>query len=191
MKKYIAYILSAIALSACTATGLNVGIGTGFGGSHGGVGISLGGTIPVGKNNPSKETKIPATIIQQELHTQWQKLNAMRQAQGLNTLTRNESLDAYAMIRAYELSQSFSHTRPNGKDALSYIRNHIYTAENIAQTSNLSSDEVLKQWQNSPSHLNNIMNKQIQSVGLGVCTDSSGRVYWVQIFGDTHSYARY
>ncbi|MBR7059382.1 MAG: CAP domain-containing protein [Neisseriaceae bacterium] len=115
----------------------------------------------------------------------------MRQAQGLNTLTRNESLDAYAMMRAYELSQSFSHTRPNGKDALSYIRNHIYTAENIAQTSNLSSDEVLKQWENSPSHLNNIMNKQIQSVGLGVYTDSSGRVYWVQIFGDTHSYARY
>ncbi|MBR6026865.1 MAG: CAP domain-containing protein [Neisseriaceae bacterium] len=189
MKKYITCILSIIALSACS--GLNIGIGTGFGGHHGGVGVSLGGTIPVGKNTPSQDTQIPAPLVQQELHIQWQKLNAMRQAQGLNSLIRNESLDAYAMMRANELAQNFSHTRPNGKDALSYIRNHSYTAENIAQTNNLSADEVLKQWQNSPSHLNNMMHRQIQSVGLGVYVDSSGRVYWVQIFGDIHSYARY
>ena len=186
-------LVVAVALSACSSIGLGVGIGTGFGG-HGGIGVSLGGNIPLDKSpktSSNQEVSIPQTRLQQELNIELNELNQYRTQLGLKPLIRNESLDAYAETRAAELAQQFSHTRPNGKNALSYVRNYVETAENIAQNNAADGKAVVEQWKNSPEHNKNMANPVFRAVGLGVCAAPNGKVYWVQIFGEEHSFVRY
>ncbi|MBO7380192.1 MAG: CAP domain-containing protein [Neisseriaceae bacterium] len=180
-------------LSACSSLGVGVGIGTGFGG-HGGIGVSLGGNIPLDKSpkvSSNQSVNIPETRLQQELNIELNELNQYRTQQGLKPLQRNESLDAYAATRAKELSQQFSHTRPNGKNALSYVRNFVETAENIAQNNAADGKAIIEQWKNSPEHAKNMANPVFRAVGLGVYADASGKIYWVQVFGEEHSFVRY
>lgn len=180
-------------LSACSSLGVGVGIGTGFGG-HGGIGVSLGGNIPLDKSpkvSSNQGVAIPQTRLQQELNIEFNELNQYRTQQGLQALVRNESLDAYAATRAAELAQNFSHTRPNGKNALSYVHNFVETAENIAQNNAADGKAIIEQWKNSPEHAKNMANPVFRAVGLGVYADASGKIYWVQVFGEEHSFVRY
>ncbi|MBO7555739.1 MAG: hypothetical protein J6T41_07195, partial [Neisseriaceae bacterium] len=81
-------------LSACSSLGVGVGIGTGFGG-HGGIGVSLGGNIPLDKSpkvSSNQGVAIPQTRLQQELNIEFNELNQYRTQQGLRALVRNESL---------------------------------------------------------------------------------------------------
>lgn len=188
------YILTAMSvLSACSSVGVGVGIGTGIG-RHGGIGVNLGGNIPLNKLpnlSSDKNVAVPQTRLQQELNIEFNELNQYRTRQGLSPLVRNESLDAYAAVRATELAQKFSHTRPNGKDALSYIRNFVQTAENIAQNNVADGKAIIEQWKNSSEHVKNMSNPVFRAVGLGVYVDTSGKIYWVQVFGEEHSFVRY
>lgn len=181
-----------MALVACSSVGVGVGVGTGFG-RHGGIGISLGGNIPLDKNrhDSAQTMQVPETRLQQELQIELNELNQYRTQQGVQPLVRNESLDAYATTRAKELAQHFSHTRPNGKDALSYVRNFVETAENIAQTNDADGRTVIEQWKGSSSHAQNMLNPVFRAVGLGVYVAPTGKVYWVQVFGEEHSFVRY
>ena len=184
--------MAMMALAGCSSVGVGVGIGTGFG-RHGNIGVSLGGNIPIDNNrtHTPKETQIPETRLQQEIQIAFNELNQYRTQQGLKPLVRNESLDAYATTRAQELAQHFSHTRPNGKDALSYIRNFVQTAENIAQTNSADGKAAIEQWKGSSSHAQNMANPVFRAVGLGVYAAPTGKVYWVQVFGEEHSFVRY
>ena len=193
IKSFISTLSLAGLLSACSSLGVGVGIGTGFGG-HGGIGVNLGGNIPLNKSSQTssnQDVSVPQTLLQQELNIELKELNQYRTQQGLSALVRNESLDAYATTRAKELAQNFSHTRPNGKDALSYIRNFVQTAENIAQNNDADGKAVIQQWKNSPEHAKNMSNPAFRAVGLGVYAAPSGKVYWVQVFGEEHSFVRY
>jgi len=37
-------------------------------------------------------------------------------------------------------------------------------------------------WMNSPGHRANILNSSFTQLGVGVATDSNGRIYWTQQF---------
>lgn len=112
------------------------------------------------------------------------KTNAERTKAGLPKLSKNTKLCQAAQERAKETVTKFSHTRPNGKDCFSILKeyNITYSAagENIAY-GYVTPDDVVKGWMGSPGHKANILNKRYKSIGVGFY-EKNGAKYWVQMF---------
>lgn len=106
-------------------------------------------------------------------------VNEYRQQNGLNSLKRSAELDRAAEIRANELAEVFSHTRPDGS-SWSTVSSLAY-GENIAMGYS-NADKVMAAWMNSSGHRQNILNSSYGSIGIaGV--NINGTMYWVQLFG--------
>lgn len=86
--------------------------------------------------------------------------NQKRQAQGLSPLTWSNEVYNACKIRAQELEQSFSHTRPNGSSCFTVLDEcHISywgAGENIAM-GYTSANSVVTGWYNSEGHKANIL----------------------------------
>lgn len=89
------------------------------------------------------------------------------------------------LIRAHELRDKFSHTRPDGSDFSSILKaagiTYRSVGENIAYGQN-SPEAVMKGWMNSEGHRANILNRDFTSIGVGHYKDASGTDYWTQLF---------
>lgn len=120
-------------------------------------------------------------------------INALRIQEGNGTyLERNELLESAAMIRAYEISTYFSHTRPNGSSCFSVLSSSGYRystlGENIQYFSLYyqSVDTIAKygfvNWYNSAGHYANMVNSSFNQVGVGIYV-SGFTIYMVQMFG--------
>lgn len=112
--------------------------------------------------------------------------NAERVYAGLPALTYNNILENGAMIRAEEIVQSFSHTRPDGSRFFTvFDGGYAYRliGENLAAGFNTASS-VVSGWMNSEGHRANILNEGYTQIGIGIVKDKEGRIYWVQIFAD-------
>lgn len=107
------------------------------------------------------------------------EVNAERAKYGLSALREDPELTRAACVRANEIVQSFSHTRPNGESWSS-----VYTAargENIAKGHSTVA-RVMAAWMSSEGHRANILRESFGSIG--VCAiDVGGVRYWVQLFG--------
>ena len=101
--------------------------------------------------------------------------NALRQAQGLQPLRYDAKLSAYAQVRAKEIKTHFAHERPDGSSVGRF-------AENIAHGYD-SAGQVMTGWQNSPGHYQNLVNPQLETIGVGYYIDENGHKYWTQLFG--------
>lgn len=112
--------------------------------------------------------------------------NNYRSLVGVPSLTLDSSLVEAASIRAKELSDSFSHTRPNGSScftALSELGISYGTAgENIAAGYS-SSQSVMEGWRSSSGHYQNIISSKFKKIGIGV-NIINNQYYWVQIFSN-------
>lgn len=113
------------------------------------------------------------------------QLNAYRKANGLNELTRSQSLMNSARVRAYECSYSFSHTRPDGTQC--FTASSEMNGENIA-AGYPSADAAMTAWKNSPGHDANMKLPLFSKIGVGVfvavSSDNCGyKYYYVQNFG--------
>ena len=112
-------------------------------------------------------------------------VNEERSRAGVSALTLDASAERAAEIRAEEIEQNFSHTRPDGGDfstALSQQGVNFRTSgENIAYGQN-SAEEVMQGWMNSSGHRANILNQSFTSIGVGHAEDESGTDYWTQLF---------
>ncbi len=114
-------------------------------------------------------------------------MNQERANAGVGGISQNASLDAVAQIRAQEIAQSFSHTRPNGTSCFTVLgENGIaynYAGENIAAGYG-DPASVMSGWMNSEGHRANILDGSFGQVGIGYYTDpnSGYGTYWVQIF---------
>ena len=110
--------------------------------------------------------------------------NNYRSLVGVSSLTLDSSLIKAASIRAKELSDSFSHTRPKGSScftALSELGISYGTAgENIAAGYS-SSQSVMEGWRSSSGHYQNIISSKFKKIGIGV-NIINNQYYWVQIF---------
>ena len=108
-------------------------------------------------------------------------VNAERAIAGLPALTLNRELSANATVRAREIINSFSHTRPNGNSFSSAITLSYRTAgENIAYGYS-SAESVMNGWMNSAGHKANILKSSYTQIGVGV-VENRGTLYWVQLF---------
>ena len=112
-------------------------------------------------------------------------VNSERAKAGLPALKLDAGITAAANVRAKEIKQSFSHTRPNGSSFSTALKEQgvsfIGSGENIAwgQT---SPEQVMNGWMNSDGHRANILNKNFKNIGIGYYQDANGRNYWVQLF---------
>ncbi|MBR1421797.1 MAG: hypothetical protein IJ575_12190 [Selenomonadaceae bacterium] len=112
------------------------------------------------------------------------QVNQERARAGVAPLTLSEDLTYAADIRAEEIVENFSHTRPDGSSCFTVLdNNYRNVGENIAAGSS-TSEGTMNQWMNSPGHRANILNPNFTELGVGyVYRDGSeyGH-YWVQLF---------
>ena len=112
------------------------------------------------------------------------EVNAARAQNGLSALTLDANMNRAAAVRATELAQSFSHTRPNGSRGLTALNeagvSYRTAGENIA-SGQQSAQAVVSAWMNSSGHRANILSSLFGRMGVGQAT-IGGRTYWVQLF---------
>lgn len=114
-------------------------------------------------------------------------VNIERTKRGIHPLSISNKLFAAAAVRANELAQKFSHTRPNGSSYLTAVQNvgypSSYVGENIA-SGQISPIAVMESWMNSPGHRAAILNPNYTEIGVGVnYEDGYYGISWVQLFG--------
>lgn len=107
-------------------------------------------------------------------------VNEQRTANGLSKLIMTEDLTESAMLRAAEITVSFSHTRPNGDSCYTAFNYTSAAGENIAYGQS-SAAAVMDGWMNSSGHRANILSSSFTKMGIG-CFVYNGRLYWVQVF---------
>ena len=111
-------------------------------------------------------------------------VNAERAKVGAPPLRLANDLQQSASIRAREIVQLFSHTRPDGSDCFTAMRNRGRTCgENIA-AGHATAAETVEQWMNSQGHRENILNPAFRELGVGYAYEdySTYHHYWVQLF---------
>lgn len=114
------------------------------------------------------------------------QVNAARAQNGLRALTLDANMNRAAAVRAAELAQSFSHTRPNGSRGMTALNeagvSYRAAGENIA-SGQQTAQAVVSAWMNSSGHRANILSASFGRMGVGQAT-IGGRTYWVQLFAD-------
>jgi putative cell wall-binding protein len=159
------------------------GIGTVYKGIANG--YLLGGT---GALTPALEGSIKGLGVHESFEQQVLDLvNAERAKMGVAPLSTDPVLILAAEIRAGEVTQLFSHTRPDGRnwstvyDELSY--SWSAAGENIA-VGYASPSAVVSAWMNSAGHRGNILSPYYTTLGVGYTWAESTeyRHHWVQMF---------
>ena len=111
--------------------------------------------------------------------------NAQRDAAGLNPLSADPVLTEMAMLRARELEESYSHTRPSGENCKTvfgeFETDLRFWGENAAK-GNRSPEAVMEAWMGSQGHRENLLREDAGYLGVGVSQDEDGILYWVQLF---------
>lgn len=113
-------------------------------------------------------------------------INKERKAAGLKTVKMNDDLNRVAQLRAAEIAEKWSHTRPNGEEWKTAFADAgvsaSYRGENLAK-GQYSAEKVVEDWMESEGHKANIMNKKFTKMGVAsVVID--GVTYWVQVFAN-------
>lgn len=134
----------------------------------------------------AKEAARKASIKPEQFPQQVLDLvNKERAKAGAKPLRLSSELQSAAMLRALEITQKMSHTRPNGKSCMTVLKSPWGAGENIAG-GNETPEEVVGGWMNSPGHRRNILYPRFNKLGVGYCYDPNGvggyQHYWVQIF---------
>lgn len=127
-----------------------------------------------------------AENLEQE-KTVWVLLNNLRAKYGVASVSwnSNSDLQTAARIRAQEISQKFSHDRPDGSSCFTVLRQtgvkYRACGENIAMGTNLGAERAMELWKNSPGHFQNMVDEKFKEVGI-VSFRAGENVYWVQLF---------
>lgn len=144
-------------------------------------GNSSSGNIGNNNSNSSSLNNSASAYISQVLSL----VNEERAKAGLSPLTLDTGASEAADIRAKEIVNNFSHTRPNGNSFSSALTengvSYRSAGENIAYGQNTPS-EVMNSWMNSSGHRANILNQNFTKIGIGHYETANGTDYWVQVF---------
>ena len=116
-------------------------------------------------------------------------LNQNRQVLGLTTLVENQKLNEAAYLKAQDMVRDgyFSHQSPSGITPWFWFKkagyDYKYAGENLA-VGFVDSSTVYDAWYNSPSHKENLLNKNYTEIGTAVVTGFQGNsTIIVQLFG--------
>ncbi len=106
-----------------------------------------------------------------------ENINQYRDESNLNRLKISEPLCEIAEIRAKEVSQKWSHTRPNGQNLDSLLENIEWrtAGENLARFRNATNTDVVEAWKSSESHKANLLNPRYKYCGISEYYDGNFR----------------
>lgn len=138
-----------------------------------------GGSYEGGSSNSgsSSSSKVDIEEFRQEVI---RLTNKERKKAGLEPLVEDSTAMEFAQIRAEELSNNFSHKRPDGTVG---EYSHYQFMENIAMGGRTPEDAV-NSWLNSSGHYATMMSDYSDCgncIGVGVY-EKNGTMYWVQEF---------
>jgi uncharacterized protein YkwD len=128
--------------------------------------------------------------VQAEIDT-YGGINAIRASHGLEPLTPDKQLVDVARARSRDMAARgyFSHNPPDGCNFVCIMDGggvgHAWAGENIAWNNwdwNQSSRRAVTMWENSPPHMENILNCHYTRFGTGVAKAPDGRIYYTMIF---------
>ncbi|WP_318618198.1 S-layer homology domain-containing protein [Sporosarcina sp. YIM B06819] len=114
-------------------------------------------------------------------------VNEQRTQLSVTALTHDKELSKVAQAKAQDMANNnyFAHSSPTygSTSQLLDTFNYKWTAygENIAK-GQLTPEEVVKDWMDSPTHRANIINNKFTHIGTGSATDATGTIYWVHEF---------
>ena len=113
-------------------------------------------------------------------------INAHRSSRGLDVLTENDDMSDISRGHSLKMAEGdvgFGHTGFSGR--CSAARNALgggnWCGENVAR-GQISPQAVFNSWLNSPDHRDNMENPRATHMGLGFVRNSSGGLYWTQLF---------
>ena len=142
--------------------------------------------VPSGDDDDKPDITPAPTFTEEQFAAEIFRLtNVERAKHGEPLVQTNNDLNRAAMQRAKEISIKFSHTRPDGTNALSVFGeyNNIpdnYAAENIAAGFE-SPQSTINGWMNSHGHRVSLLNTYSTHLGVGVYKSGSS-YYCVQLF---------
>lgn len=136
--------------------------------------------IPPAEQNDAENSEFNAAYENEVVRL----VNVQRANYGLAPLTADDGAARVAHVRAKEIVQSFSHTRPNGTSCFTAAGeagvSYRTAGENIAYGYS-SPEQVVNGWMNSEGHRKNILSSSFTKIGVG-CYESGGVYYWSQFF---------
>ena len=139
---------------------------------------------PTATPTPNPVHRADAAEINQMVQEVIRLTNIERAKVGSAPLQYHEKLQQAAMVRAKEISVSFSHTRPDGRNlstALDEAGVGGSSGENIAAVFRTPAD-VVEGWMNSQGHQATMLSSRSAYIGVGIYQDEKGVYYWVQDF---------
>ncbi|MDR2514074.1 MAG: CAP domain-containing protein [Christensenellaceae bacterium] len=133
---------------------------------------------------PSAPAQQPSAGMDAYAQEVVRQVNEERAKQGLGALAVDANAVAAASVRTAEIAQSFSHTRPNGSDPFTALKeagaSYRGAGENIAKGQQ-SAERVMAAWMSSPGHYANIMKASYTKIGVAHA-EIGGVHYWAQFF---------
>ena len=107
-------------------------------------------------------------------------VNEIRAEAGLEPLEWDNNLETVASVRANEISEKFSHTRPNGRQWYT-VNSKIQGGENLAFGFD-NAEDVVDAWMDSPAHRDNILYDEFEKGAISIY-EEDGTYYWAQQYG--------
>ncbi|MCA1061512.1 CAP domain-containing protein [Rossellomorea aquimaris] len=114
-------------------------------------------------------------------------INRERQKNGLSPVQTDSKLSQVALYKSRDMRDAgyFSHRSPtygSPDDMLkSFHISYSQAAENLA-AGQMSFEEVVQEWLDSPVHRNNILNPSYTHMGVGYAKGGAYGTYWTQLF---------
>ena len=144
--------------------------------------------VPSAPTTPAEESSAQFSEFAEEV---LRLVNVERAKEGLSPLKLDAKLTEAAEIRAKEIINSFSHTRPNGSSCFTALEqvgvSYRRAGENIA-LGQATPAQVVTDWMNSPGHRANIMNSAYSRIGIAAVDASRSSMShgygWAQFFAD-------
>ena len=161
----------------------NTGGGGGYKGSSGGKGSSAQATQPPETQPPTQPPTEPPTEPENTLYdisgyapggleyAIADEINAYRAEAGLGSLSFSSYLCAIASARGYEISQLWSHSRPDGRWCSSVLGDYGYGAGTMTELliyGSADASGIVSRWMGSDSTKEAILSESYTTVGIGV-----------------------
>ncbi len=148
--------------------------------------------ITAGTYDGARHDKLTVTVIAPPID-QWKRdvlalVNQERAKNGLSELGWSSTCEEAANVRAREIMNVYSHTRPDGSSwstACPIPESGGMSGENLnAGNAAVSPESTVASWMNSPEHRANILNPDFKNVAVGFVfdTNSQYKTYWSQYF---------
>jgi uncharacterized protein YkwD len=112
-------------------------------------------------------------------------VNKERRSRNLKAYVYSPELSAAAAKRAQEISKSYGHNRPDGRECFTVLAEYgisvTSAGENIAYGYD-SAQSACNAFMNSAPHRSSILDANKTYMGMGAYRASNGTIYWAQLF---------